>query len=594
MGAYSFDTETTGLDVHGDARMFAYSVCDTSGNTEVFRVDQKGKRKVAISYLKNFFKDTSKEKIMHNSKFDLLVVMKEGIKIPKNSVIHDTMIQSQLLRNLAPSHSLDYLCWELCGWSRELDKKISTMGKALGGYQHIPVPFMNKYQDWDAQRTQLLHQTFYPDIEKNPKLYKDYLNELALIRTTIRLEQHGILLSRNNCAKLIQWLQDELEHTREESFEKLGEYVNLNSSAQIARILYKKYNMPIIKLTKSKKPATDKATLAKLREDYPHEIHDLILKQRSYRKGLSMIEGYMDLAGKDDIIHPTINTNQARTGRESGSNPNMQNVSKNAALLNPFPVPSRKCFKTFPGHLLYLVDYSGIEMRLIINEAGEQELIEVVAQNGDVHAMAARVFYGELFDDLDFLQKYGVTQKVLRSAAKNANFAIPYGASMFKVFNTLGCEMLGISFDDFKHNHKKYCERWPGIAFFTRNIIEQVRENQYVETVFGRRLQVPLNKAYAGANYLIQGTAAGVLKRAQVKVDKYCENVLKDAVRIVIPIHDELILSYPKKLYHKRHKILKDISRIMTKNPEIKIKLDVEWKMTKGTWDEAKEIEVTY
>ncbi len=285
--------------------------------------------------------------------------------------------------------------------------------------------------------------------------------------------------------------------------------------------------------------------------------------------------------------HPT-STNIAKTGRESSQNPNLQNVSKKEVLLNPFPVPAREVFVCHPDCMLLLVDYAGIEMRLIIDQCGEEEMLEVVNRGGDVHSMASDVLFGDIFTN----EQDKARKKVLRSAGKNANFAVPYGAGAGKIAKTMGIEQLGISLDTFMANFKKYQNRWPNIAFFTSTIIKQVRENGYVTTPFGRRLSVPRDKAYSGGNYLIQGTAGGVIKRAQVNVDKYLKKNWLDKIQLILPVHDEIILKFPLSLEKFKPKVIKDISRIMTTNPEIRVNLDVEWKQTYTNWDAAEEITI--
>lgn len=584
----TFDVETTGFEYYGEDEMFGFCIGDCDGNVKIYRLDGKGgyDPDEAHDVLIEFFNNTKLQKVFHNAKFDYSFVVEYfarfGLTIPRANKIHDTMIMSRNLRNLAPSHALDQLAWELGQYPKDTDSVIKMQAKALGGYQNIPVPQMDKYQHADGERTALLFCTFFPAIREREKLYEDYLVEMDLIKTTQRMEKRGIHISKKNCDELIGWLMEELDEVQQEVKELTGEFINLNSDAAVARILYRRLELPVLKYTATKQPATDKNTLSRLREISPHPIHDLIEKQRSYTKGIAMIESYVKFAGHTGIIHPIINTNKARTGRQSSENPNLQNVSKNAALLNRFPVPARKAFCAAPGHILYLVDYAGIELRLIIDQAGDQELIEVVNSGGDVHDLLAQLWFEKsVYKNC----KDPEQKKVLRGGAKNANFGLAYGASPHKLAATLG-----ISLADAIEGYKRICARYPKIAYFTKDLIDVIREKGYVETPFGRRLNVPHDKIYSGSNYLIQGTAAGILKRAQVKVDRYCRAVLKDQVYLVLPVHDEIILGYPKELYVYRKKILKRIGHLMTNIPEIKVKLDVEWRVTFTDWDSAKEV----
>lgn len=581
----AYDVETDGLHAYQGNRMFAFCIADETGHVDIYRKENKD----YLPVLRDFWADTSIEKVGHHIKFDLIMTKFQGIDIPENTVIHDTMIQSQMLRNNAPSHSMEYLCWELAGWPRTLDQEIKKMAKAYGGYHKVPKEKMNEYQIADGQRTMMMHKVFFPDIQSDEKLYKDYLNEMELIFTTITMEQTGIKVDINKCWEMIQWMQREIDEVNNDVYELFNEYINLNSDKQIIRILYKILQMPILKTTKkTESPAVDKDVLSNLRLTNPHPVLDLILKQRSYTKGIANLKSYIELADKNDnnLIHPTINTNGAeKTGRESSENPNLQNVSKRQALLNPFPVPARKCFIAPDDSLLFFTDYSGIEMRIIIWIAQELELIELVNSGGDVHKPAAEVLFEERYiNELDPILK-----KVLRDAAKNANFGIPYGAAGKKVAQILD-EPLEVMIPRLRN----YKNRWPGVGYFTRDLAKQIINRGYVQSVFGRKLYAPKNKAYMGANYIVQHTAAGILKRAQNKVHKYLKNEWDSKIRLVLPVHDELIIKYPKKLLKYKDKVLSHISQLMVDVPEIDIRFDVEWKVTKKSWDDARKIKVKY
>jgi DNA polymerase-1 len=571
------------------------------GTVERWRFDGKDRKdpKLAWKRLREFWADATIQKVGHNWKFDFSFLVAAGITIAPGTVCHDTMIISQLLRNLAPSHALDNLIEELISdpivdeW-KEIDQQVKVIARAArgsnkdySGYDKVPVAIMDKYMEADGMRCMLLFLTLWPDLIKDDRLYADYLNEMELIETTQRLEFFGVMVDKPNCEKLIAHLRDEVDRVLTDMHAMFGEFINLNKPDAVIRLLYNRLGLPIIKFTDSGKPAVDKDVLLELRELFPDHgsTLDLVIKHRSYAKGITTVQDYLDKANDAGIIFPTINTNRAKTGRESGENPNMQNVSKNAALKNPFPVPARRCFRALPGHVLYLADYSGIEMRLIVDAAGEEELIALIAQNGDPHALAASLFYGPSapvgmrWSEADKAQK-----KILRSAAKNASFALAYGGGLGKIAVTL---MMTV--EQATPGFMAYCARFPKVAGFTQNTIAEARSRGYITTAFGRKLNVPKDAIYSASNFKIQGTAAGILKRAQNRVDKFLQKETGDRVRIVIPIHDEIIYSYPRALFPQRSIILPEISRLMTTHPEIRVPLDTEWKMTTYTWDRAKD-----
>jgi len=274
----TFDVETTGFYPYSGDTMFSYCIGDEDGNVGVYRLDGKNKKK-NWKRLKEFFADTCVAKIAHNYKFELGFLKAASIHVPEKTIWHDTMIISQLLRNLAPSHALDKLCWELCYFSMDLDKKVHSMGKVLGGFQHVPKKLMKEYQITDGQRPMLLFKIFYKGLFENKKLYKDYLNEIELIKVTQRFEQFGIVISIKKSLELIEWMEKELEKNTSRCYKLLGEFVNLSGTEQVKKILYERYKFPILKYTDSEQPSIDKDVLMQLKEMYPKKkIFDMIFK----------------------------------------------------------------------------------------------------------------------------------------------------------------------------------------------------------------------------------------------------------------------------------------------------------------------------
>lgn len=598
----SFDFETTGFNPWKGDHYFAYCIgipiFDDAGSVidaEVLvnRIDNRdtGENKAHHEFLLEYWKKQNNEKkkirVIHNCKFEFHFLDKIGVNNFSDFDIHDTLIMSQLLSNLTQSHALDYLCWLYGGYPRDLDNQVKLAAKAVGNnYQKISKRLMTLYQIADGERPLLLEYLFIDKLKQDKNLYKDYLNEIELIKVTQKMEKRGILLDIDNIMQLKIWLSDQLDKVRTETFNLLREFVNLNSDDQVARLLFRKYKMNVIALTDTGKPSVDKDTIATLRMQYKHPIFDLILRQRSYSDGLSKIKSYLKFGGENAIINTNINTNRARTGRQSSSKPNLQNVSKKAALKNLFPVPLRKCFRADPGHVLLFVDYSGIEMRLIIESSGENELMDMLLLDtkADMHHPTVECFLG-VKEAFDLRKEDGEQYSIQRSAFKNTGFCIAYGGSDRKVAIVLAKPL-----QDIIKGSTNYRKRFTRIDRFTENIIDEIKTNGYITTAFGRKLQVPKGKAYIGSNYMIQGTAAGILKRAQVNVAKFIKKELNNRIELVLPIHDEIVMSYPRSLLHRKDEILTEISCIMTDMPEITIPLEVEWKISTTDWNSAKDL----
>lgn len=602
----SFDVETTGLRPHNGHRIFSYCIgwpqyrdgelVDVK--VDVCRLDGSARTSRAnLHKLRDFFADTSIAKVAHNYKFELsmLRVDERGMPVPDDTVWFDTMLASQLLRNLAPSHKLDHLCWELFGYERATDTKVARAAAAAGmRWDKVDNDLMDLYQYHDGVRPCMLWDLWHVDgrdlhPETTPQLWHDFLNELALAQATERLERYGMMIDEDETRTLLEWLEKEFSEVQAETYEYLGEYINLNSDAKLRTLLFTRLGYPVLAITEKKVPVTDKAVIAELKELFPNEkIFDLILRWRSYSNGISMNESYLNLMDEQRIIHPNIKTNHARTGRESSETPNMQNIQKEAAFNKLFPVPSRKAFRARPHHIMFLIDYAGIEMRLIADRSGEQDMIDAFSvEGGDPHHLAAEIFGGGA-DKVNRLKRDDPkAYKVLRGGVKNLHFALAYGAGVNKL-----AAMMSMTPAQMKPLFEEYKRRYPRVANFTSDTSKIILTQGYITTPFGRNLHVPADKSYTGSNYLIQGTAAGILKRAQVRVDDYFKCQWSDDVHLVLPIHDELVIESP--VCHLRHmdQILFDVSRHMTKIDEIVVPLEVECKKTKTTWHDAVKYEV--
>lgn len=586
----SFDCETTGLNVHLGDTMFMFGIGTLSEDgerveTEIYELDRGPRERArAIQRLREYWADTSIVKIGHNIKFDIKFVQALGVDVPFTSVLHDTMIMSQVLNNLSPSHGLKELTWKLRGIQRT-DAEVRRLSRALGGYNKVPRDKMRAYQHDDLEDTFILYLFFKEELEQDPVVYADYLVEIDMILETAYMESCGLRIGRKQANALYLRLEEELEGINRESISRFGQIPNFGSPQEVNWWLYKKLKLPVLKLTATGSPSTDKLVLLDLREQTKHPFLDLVLKYRSYTKGLTMIDGYLRMADGDDVIHPNIKTNEARTGRQSSENPNLQNVSKAVSLLTPFPVPLRSIFTCKPGNVMFLADYAGIELRLIIERAGEKTLTQALIDGVDPHVLLSRLWYGEHVQDptMRWDSADAARRKILRGSGKNANFALPYGASPAKLSKTLG-----LSSAEAYVGYSKIQSEFPSYARFTDNAAARVRADGYIRTAFGRRLYVVRSEAYAGANYDIQGTAAGILKRAQIRIGRWQRENWPE-LRTVIPIHDELIFQYPRKYLQHRKEILSELTTLMTTMPEIRTPLEAEWKLTTTTWADARE-----
>ena len=577
MPVIAYDTETTGLDVYGNDKVFAYATCDETGKCTVKRLD-KGRQNASLDYLEGLWSPSlTKVMVMHNAKFDLAMTEKLLGRKLDGMLIHDTMIMSHLLQNDHTSHALDTLAWELCAYPRDADQAVKKHTPGGKGYEKVPEKIMNQYQENDVERTMLLFKFFWPKIQQDKVLQEIYQFELDLLWPTMRMEERGIMLDIPRCEQTIKELHQKTKAVLHD-IRVAAEMKDFNpgSTKKLAWLIHEKLKLPVLKKTPKGQASVDKDVLFHLRQLHPNPVLDLILQYRSWTRGTSILTSYLDFADSYATIHPCINTCGAQTGRESCSRPNLQNVEKTGVLLNPYPVPARRVFRPRPGYVNMHVDYAGIEMRILIHYSDDPLMLECLNNgDGDVHSLAASIFYGDEFTKCTDKDK----RKTLRSAAKNANFAIPYGASAQKVAATLGLS-LGVA-------HKRfalYKQTFPRLASLTDIISQEVMNTGYTVTAFGRRLYIPKTRAYMGINHRVQGTAAEILKRSQVRLYKYFEKHTNNQYKMLLPIHDELIIEIPRQHLSTAQQVLAGARALMIDFPQLKVPLEVEFSITTRDW----------
>jgi len=575
---YVYDTETTGLELNKNSKAFAFSYSRQGDGLNAIPLREVRDNNYQI-IAKEIWKPGTKV-IMHNAKFDISASETiDGVKVPFKHSIEDTSIMSCILKN-NNSHALKDLAYSLCGIPVDDEREVKDIiGLTSNDYSKVRSYIMDKYQKRDIERTDLLYGFFKPKIEANPRFQEIYEQEIELVWHTREMERRGLQVNINQTKKMIS----EFKIIVAECREQLPDWCVPSRDACIRELLFDHLGLPSIKKTKSGKlESVDKHVLHIL-----YELHtdckeiQTILKYRSYSKGITTLLSYLEFADSDGVIHPSIHTNGASTtGRQSCSKPNLQNVSKEKALLNPYPIPARKCFKPREGYINIHIDFSSIEMRLIVHYSRDKNMIEVLKNNGDPHNEAASLFYQHENRWINALLNKD-TKKLLRDASKNCHFAFPYGASKAKMALILD---LPKKIADIGIN--AYAKRFPGVLNVNKTTASEAKKNGgFIETEFGRKLFVPMNKLYVALNYRIQGTASEILKRSENRVANYLLDMFnyREAQQI-LPIHDEIIIEYPIDKLNQLDKHMNNIRYLMTDFPEFSVPMDIEADITTDSW----------
>ena len=374
-----------------------------------------------------------------------------------------------------------------------------------------------------------------------------YKIDMPTVEILSDMQWNGMYLDEKELSEFGRELTEKLDTITKIIYEIAGEEFNINSTKQLGEILFEKMKLPVKKKTKSGY-STDVDVLEKLKKEDP--IIEQILEYRQLMKlNSTYVEGLKPYINpKTKRIHSFFHQTITATGRISSTEPNLQNIPTRFELGKRV----RKVFKPQEGNVYIDADYSQIELRILAAISEDKHMIEAFKEGQDIHKQAASKVFKTPIEEVT---------KEQRSNAKAVNFGIVYGISDFG----LG-EQLGISRKKAKQYIEEYLEQYTGIKNFMDRITEEAKEKGYVETLFHRRRYIPELKSNnymvrqfgsrVAMNTPIQGTAADIMKIAMINVfNEIKKNNLES--KIVLQVHDEMMIEVPKKEIEKVKEILK-------------------------------------
>ena len=351
------------------------------------------------------------------------------------------------------------------------------------------------------------------------------------------MERTGVLIDRDKLAQQSKELSERIDEVKAKIEEIAGGAFNPASPKQLAQVLFEKLQLPVKKKTASGTPSTDEEVLSELALDYP--LPKLILEFRALSKLKSTYTDKLPQMADaaDGRVHTTFGQATAVTGRLASSEPNLQNIPVRTAEGRRV----REAFVAKPGCKLISADYSQIELRIMAHISQDEGLLKAFREGKDIHRATAAEVFGT--------QPENVTPEQ-RRMAKVINFGLIYGMSAFGLAQNLGIERRMAS-----HYIEEYFARYPGVARYMQQTRSAAHAQGYVQTAFGRRLWLPdilssrpavrAGAERAAINAPMQGTAADLIKRAMVSLDRWLkEQNLKS--RLILQVHDELILEVPE------------------------------------------------
>ena len=374
------------------------------------------------------------------------------------------------------------------------------------------------------------------------KLYSDI--ELPLVKVLFDMEKTGFMVDTNQIKTLSNSYHQELNEITEKIYELSGENFNINSPKQLQSVLFDK-----LKIEYSGKKGTSIEVLNEISDK--HEVVNYIIRYRKISKLISTyLDGMLNYVQSDGKIHTTFMQRSTSTGRLSSREPNLQNLpirdDEGRAL--------RKMFSSsFSNGTIISADYNQIELRLMANFSGDENMIADYLSGKDIHTATASKIFNVSISEVN---------SSMRRVAKSVNFGIIYGISAFGLSQNIKTSQKEAS-----QFIKKYMEIYPKVKIYGDECIKKAREKGYVSTIMGRVRHIPdinssnhVMRAFAervAKNMPLQGSASDIIKIAMIRVfDRLKSEKLKS--KLILQIHDELVIDCVENESSKVKKILKE------------------------------------
>jgi DNA polymerase-1 len=518
----------------------------------------------ALAVLKPLLEDEAVLKIGQNIKHDWLVLKRHGVEM---GPLDDTMLISYALDVGKPNlsgHSLEQLARVYLQHDCVALEDLTGKGKKAISFDAVDPDQAREYAAEGPDLALRLWRVLKPRLAPEHKATVYETLERPLVTTLARMEERGIRIDRDILSRMSGDFARTIARVEDEVFEIAGERFTIGSPKQLADILFGKFGLPGARKTATGQWSTGARLLEDLAESSEHPLPRKILEWRQ----LTKLKSYTDalptyVNPQTGRVHTSYALAATTTGRLSSADPNLQNIP----IRTEEGRKIRTAFVPEPGHKLISADYSQIELRLLADIADIPQLKKAFAEGIDIHATTASEMFGVPVE--------GMSPDV-RRRAKAINFGIVYGISAFGLAN-----QLGIPRDEAGQYIRTYFERFPGIRDYMDKTKKAVREQGYVETMFGRACHYPDisagNASVRAAverqaiNAPIQGTAADIIRRAMIRMDAALRDA-KLSAKMLLQVHDELVFEVPE---DEVERTLPVVRRVMEEAPHPAVQLKV-------------------
>ena len=487
---------------------------------------------------------------------------------------HDILVQSFTLFAGLHNFGLGELAMRYMDYQMLDIEKITGSGRQKKHLQNCEQEKLLIYAAEQADMILRLHHVFMQKLTQNhmQHFYHHIEKDMPLI--CYHIERNGIKIDAAHLQNLHEEFTAHVESLENDIFTESGEKFNISSPKQLGHILFEKLQIPHQGKTKSGQYSTSVDVLEPLGQQYT--IIQNILEYRHYSK---LLNTYIDslpryIHEKTKRIHTCFHLIGAQTGRLSSNDPNVQNIPVKDIAGKKI----RSAFIAPEEHYILSCDYSQIELRILAQMSKSPSMLKAFSYDIDIHSLTA----SEIFN----VPLSSITPDK-RRAAKAINFGIIYGMSAFGLAKQIGCTRSEAS-----TYIKAYFHKFDGIKDFFDSTIQDVKEKKYAETIFGRKVHLPhitatnsMQRQYAerqAMNAPIQGSAADIIKRAMIKIDRLLRHPshnISQHCRMILQVHDELLFEVEKKHIEETAQYMQNI---MEKATEPLLHLDVTLKVDYG------------
>ncbi len=534
---FCFDTETTGLDYFAlDLVGMSFSVKEGQAYYVPAPPDYEEAKKL-VAHFKLLLEHPTKTKIGQNVKFDLQVFRKYGVNVCLP--VYDTMLAHYLVEPDL-KHGMDYLSETYLGYTPvSIEELIGKKGKGQGNMRDVSLEKISEYAAEDADITLQLKHKLAPWVKQQE--VESVLNDIEhpLIEVLADMEYEGVKIDEDFLKIYSKELEVDLLKVRDEIHQMAGMDFNVDSPKQLSDVLYNHLKLPFEgRKTSTGQLSTNEDALQGL-----VKLHPIAEKILDYREFAKLKSTYVDslpllINKKTGRVHTTFRQHVAATGRLASDNPNLQNIpirTERGQRVRKAFVPRNE------DYVLLSADYSQIELRLVAELSGDENMIEAFKNKLDIHTATAAKVYDVAVSSVT---------KDMRYKAKSVNFGIIYGQGAFGL-----ADNIGVSRGEAKEIIANYFNQFPKIKEYMNSNIEFARQHGYVQTIKGRKRYLKdINsknftvRGFAERNAInspVQGSAADLIKLAMINIHReFKKQNLKS--KMTLQVHDELVFDAHK------------------------------------------------